>query len=200
MQTIDIDAATMNVSDVDEAAKFFRISGAVEHREPAVRGLLVAVVGDRSDFADVWRKRAGLTLIMSAFDEVKEMIVGPMTRFDYRAAFEIPRESVWIAGAFGDNLKFACDWMKAPKRAIEFENVSAIGDLAFVEHAVQSIKPTVRSPSESIRKFVRVCTAESGENNFATDRLSVLFAKEKQIGRVQNPHAAVARRHAGWNV
>src|SRR5687767_13283140 len=143
MKAIDIDAAAMNVADVDEAAIFFGISGAVEHGEAAKRGFLMTVIGDRSDLADEGREGAGLTFVVAGLDEVKEMIVGPVTGFDDGAAFEIPGEAVRIAGAFGDELEFARDRMKAPQGAIEFKFLSFVGDAAFVEDAVQPVEPAV---------------------------------------------------------
>jgi hypothetical protein len=184
MEAIDIDAAAVNVADVDEAAIFFGIGGAVEHCEAAIRGLLMTVIGDRTDLADERREGAGLAFVVAGLDEMKEMIVGPVTGFDDGAAFEIPGKAVRIAGAFGDELEFASDWMKAPQGAIEFKFLSFVGDAAFVEDAIQAVEPAVGTPGEGVWEFVGVRAAEAGQRDFAGNRFAVFFAEEEKVRRI----------------
>ena len=72
--------------------------------------------------------------------------------------------------------------------------------LALIEHAVQSVEPSIRSPRQRIRQLMRVRAAKASEHHFAADFLAILLAQEEKVGRVEHPHAAVANRHAGGNI
>src|SRR5688572_23592434 len=151
LQSVHVECASVNVADNNSLAVLRRIRIGVEIRNAAVRRFLMPMVRDGTKRNRERRESPGLPLVMPRLHEMKEMIVRPMTRLDNRAAFRVPREAVRIARAFGYDLEFARAWMYPPKRAIEFIFLAVVrADLTLVEHAVQSIEPSIRSPCQRV--------------------------------------------------
>src|SRR5207247_9616771 len=75
-------------------------------------------------------------------------------------------------------------------------------DLRVGEDAVQSVQPAIRSPLERVKRFMRVLTAEAGEEDLlmiaAARALSV--AQEEQVGRCSQEDAAIADLDAAGQV
>src|SRR5688572_20764619 len=144
----------------------------------------MAVVCDRADRNGERRKRARLPLVMAGLDEMEEMIVRPMTRLDNRAAFGVPRHAVGIAGPLGNDLEFTRTRMHSPKRAVEFVFLAVVrANEALIEHTVQTVEPSVRSPGQRVRQLVRIGAAKSCDHHFTADLLAVLLAQEKKVRR-----------------
>src|SRR4029453_11571175 len=201
LQPIHIERAAMNVANDNALAVLRRIRVRVEKCQAAISGLLMTVVRDRADRNGERRKRARLPLVMTGLDEMEQMIVRPMTRFDNRAAVGVPRQAVGIARTLADDLEFARARMHSPKRAVEFVFPAVVrANEALIEHAVQSIEPAVRSPGQRVRKLVRIRAAKAREHHFAADLPAILLAQEEKVRRVEHPDAAVTDLHARGNV
>src|SRR5437867_10219627 len=150
----------MNVAHDDAFAELRRIGVGVEKGDAAVSRLLMAVVRDRANRNRERREGARLPLVMTGLDEMEEMIVRPMTRLDYRAALGVPRKTVGIARAFGNDLEFMGAGVHAPERAIEFVLAAIVRlNAALIEYAVQPVEPSVGSPRQRIGQFVCVRAA-----------------------------------------
>ena len=75
-------------------------------------------------------------------------------------------------------------------------------DVAVIEHAVQAVQPTVRSPGQRVGQFVRVGAAKAGDDDLALvgPTVAVGVLQEEDVGRVGHPHAAVTHGDARGNV
>src|SRR5437588_10698857 len=116
MEAIDVDTATMEIADANSIAIRRRKHRAIESGDAAVCGLLMAVIGDRPDLHRERRVDPGLLLVISGFDEMEEMVGGPVTHLDDGAPLAVPRDAVGIARALRKNLKLARARMKLPHR------------------------------------------------------------------------------------
>src|SRR5438045_2455679 len=110
----------MNVPDANALAVLRRIGVSIKIDDPAIRCLLMPVIGDGAHRHRERRKRTRLPLVMSSLDEMEEMIVGPMTRLDNRTTLSVPGDAVGIARPLGDNLKFVRARVHAPQGGVEF--------------------------------------------------------------------------------
>src|SRR5216117_3686613 len=118
---------------------------------------------------------------------MKEVIVRPMTGFDDCGAFGVPGDAIGIAGAFRENLELTSAGMDSPHGASEVVSRAILGnDVALVEHAVQPVKPAIRTPGQRTGQLVRIRATEAGEHHLATHFLAVLLAQEKQIWRIEH--------------
>src|SRR5258705_12860259 len=144
-----MEGAAVKVPDDDALAELRGIRVGIEKTDPAIGGLLMAVVGDRADGNGEGRKRARLPMVMAGLNEMKKMIVCPVTRLDDRTAFGVPRDAIGIARAFGDDLEFARARMHGPDRAVEQVFLAVVGvHAALIEDAIQAVEPAVGSPRE----------------------------------------------------
>ena len=75
-------------------------------------------------------------------------------------------------------------------------------DVGRVEDAVEAVEPAVGSPGERVGQLVRVVAAEAGDDDLALVGLAVAVGvlQEENVGRVGDPHAAVADGDARGNV
>jgi len=74
--------------------------------DAAVRRLLMAVIGNRTNSDGERRISSSLPFVITSLDKMKQMIVRPMAGLDDRAAFIVLGDAVRIAGSFANNLKF----------------------------------------------------------------------------------------------
>src|SRR5207302_6189392 len=136
LQPVHVERAAVNVANDNALAEPRRIRVGVEKCQAAIGRFLMAVVRDRADRNRERRERARLALVMAGLDEMKEMIVRPMTCLDNRATLGVPREAVGIARAFRDNLEFARAWVHSPEGAVEFVFLAVVrANAALIEHA-----------------------------------------------------------------
>ena len=191
----------MNIAHTDAPAVLGWKRVCVEESDSAVSRLLMAVVGDRTQLHRKGRVSARLPFVVARFNKMKEVIVRPVTGFDDCGAFGVPGDAIRIAGAFRENLELTSAGMDPPHGASEVVSLAILGeDVALVEHAVQPVKPAVRTPAQRTGQLVRIRATEPGEHHLATHFLAVLLAQEKQIWRIEHPDAAVPNGDAGGNV
>ena len=161
----------------------------------------MSVIGDRADRHGERRKLPGLTLVMPGLDEVKQVVVGPVTGLDDCAALGVPGDTVGVARALGDDLEFPRPRVQPPNGAVEVVALAfPVDDVAFVEHAVEPVEPAVRAPGEGTGQLVEIGSSEPGDDDFAAHLFAVSLPKEQQVGRVEHPYAAVADGDAGGDV
>src|SRR5438034_1455338 len=186
LQSVRVDRADVNVANDDAHSYIRRILVGVEKCYAAIGRLLMAVVRNRANRNRERWERARLPLVMAGLNEMEEVIVRPMTRLDNRAALGVPREAVGIARAFGNDLKLARARVHSPESTVEFVFLAVVrANAALIEHAVQSVEPSVRSPRQRIRQLMRVRAAETREHHFAADLLAVLLAHEEKVRRIE---------------
>ncbi len=88
----------MDVPHVQPIPIRFGVGVAVEIVNPAIGGLLVLVTDNRLDLPGVWRIGAPLSVIVSGFGDVPEMIDHAGT--EKRASLRVPGDSPGITGPF----------------------------------------------------------------------------------------------------
>ena len=85
---------------------------------------------------------------------------------DEGAPLVIKSNAPWIAGSFAKEFELSSDRMDAKEGASEFKYFSILLNAAWVEHSIESIEISVRSPGETIGKFVGIITTEACDDHF----------------------------------
>src|SRR5262245_41635448 len=105
----------------------------------------MAMGGNRAERDGEGREGSVLPLVLTCFNKMEEMIVGPMTRLNDGAALVVPGEAVGVAGPLRDDLKLARARMHAPKRAVELVFLAVVGtNPALIKHPIQPVEPAIR--------------------------------------------------------
>src|SRR6185503_3385052 len=154
----------------------------------------VHMIGNRLDVAvDVWIEvLTGLPLVSSALDHLVEMLddAGGHKRLTVIVEVESPR----IAGAFGEHFKRTRDRMETPDAGIQSNALrvgcSRLTDIRLSEDAMRPVEPAIRTPRESVERFVRVLISPSVEHDLRRPGRRVGAGRdrdEQQIGGRANP-------------
>ena len=96
-----------------------------------------------------------MSMIITGLRQMPKMIdhAGRQKRF----TILVPRDSPRVAGPFGEQLKLASPGMDSKERTgklptgmflIEVWIVGCVFDVAIIKDTIESVKPTIRSPSE----------------------------------------------------
>ena len=177
----------MNVVHEELAAIFFGpIVALINHqagvRMAAARGAGAAVAGVRPLIAGPMNMigngfdvvvnvriemRAGLALVTAALNHVEQMRND--AGFDDALAVLVEIDAPRIAGAFGKQFEHMLGRMITPDAGVDARAFAVrragLADVRMREHAVAAIKPAVRSPGESVQRFVRVLISPTIEQN-----------------------------------
>src|SRR5258707_7998672 len=117
----------MNVSDHNALPVFRGVGICVQKGNPAIGGFLVSMIGDRTNFRAKRGVGSRLSLVIPALHKVKEMIVGPVTRFHYGTPLRVPCDAIWIARPLADDLEFAAARVHPPHSARETVFPAVVG-------------------------------------------------------------------------
>src|SRR5581483_5288309 len=104
----------------------------------------MTMVGDGPDRNREGWVRTGLTLVVAGFDEMEDMVVGPVAGADQDTALGVPDEAPGVAGPLAKQLKLVRPGMEPPQGTGELENLALGNHPAVIEDAVESVQPAVR--------------------------------------------------------
>ena len=147
----------MDVSHVKLASILFGIGIAVEEMDATVRRLLMFVFDDRFNLPGEGRVGAALPVVVTRFNQMPQVI--DHAGRDERLAFVVKCDPPRVARSFAEDLEFPRSGMNPVHGTREwpagmfFVVVRVrlrIFHVRMIEDAVQSIQPSIRSPSQAV--------------------------------------------------
>ena len=130
----------------------------------------VSVVADRLNvvvdvWVDVW---LALLVIDAALHDMKQM--RDHTAGGEALAVVVEIESPWIRQAPRENFERLSSWMIPPDSTVDELSlclfVTGFADVGMGEDSVATVKPAVRSPDETVQRFVAVANSPTIKQHF----------------------------------